>query len=363
MQNKTAFTFNNIYLVQSYPSVNTIVNKVSDDKSSCLIIVIGNKSLEIFLKDIFINNKHIKILRFGNYNILYSKFQKLFYPFHLILLRLSVNSFLCENLFVTFKDWGDIGLIQLTKIKSVNKFYLNPYETQQFTICDRKPKSIKDYFYLYFHRLFIGKNLTLKSINPKLNRKSPLIGITDTYFKNKNFLVSNLDKEDVKNEIIETYQKNHSLKKKGIIFIEKDLFANDLVSSDEYWSFVRSIVSQVNSIDLEVYLKFKPRNNNKLLEKKYKKYGMKILPHYVPLQFFYGHSQMLLGLGFTSSGMAYGEEFKIISFAKALKINDSAKDIVQRSIENTLKRAKSKKIFFPESVDQIIKEIKEIQNH
>ena len=114
---------------------------------------------------------NIKVSRFGNYNLLYSRVKKLYYPFHLFFLRLLVKNFSCKNLIVTFKDWGDIGLIQLKKIKSLNKINLVTYEEQQFIIKDKKPSSFQDFIYYFFHRLLIGKNLSLKYTNPFINRK------------------------------------------------------------------------------------------------------------------------------------------------------------------------------------------------
>ena len=352
--------YENIYLVQSYPAVNSIINRIYAEDAMSLIIVIGNKSLENFLKELFHKKGNIKVSRFGNYNLLYSRVKKLYYPFHLFFLRLLVKNFSCKNLIVTFKDWR-YRLIQLKKIKSLNKINLVTYEEQQFIIKDKKPSSFQDFIYYFFHRLLIGKNLSLKYTNPFINRKSPLIGISDKFYRNNNFKTQNLGKIEIDKAIIKNYQNIYEIRDAGIIFIEKDLFGNDIVSRDEYWNFIRNLVRKANSINLEVYLKFKPRNYKKSLEKKYIRYGFKVLPHHIPIQFFYNHPNLVSGIGFTSSGMAYNDSFKIISFAKAIKINKSAEKIVNRSIKNTLKRSATKTIHFPESVEEIISEIKSLQ--
>ena len=69
--------YENIYLLQSYPVVNNILNKVLFLNTPTLIIVIGNKPLELFLSQVFINNKNIKIKRFGNTNFLLSRLKNI----------------------------------------------------------------------------------------------------------------------------------------------------------------------------------------------------------------------------------------------------------------------------------------------
>ena len=59
MHNNTK-DYSNIYLVQSYPVINNLLNKVYLDKSSSiLIIVVGNKSLELFLTKLLYNERFI----------------------------------------------------------------------------------------------------------------------------------------------------------------------------------------------------------------------------------------------------------------------------------------------------------------
>ena len=349
--------YEDIYLVQSYPAINSVMNQIHSTESSTLIIVVGNKSLEKFFCEIMIGKSNVKIIRFGSYDLLYSRIKKLFYPLHLILLRLFVKSYSCKNLIVTFKDWGDIGLIQLRKIKSINNIYLNVFENHRYEIKDRKPHSLYDFVYYLFHRILIGKNLSLKLTYPVINRKFPLIGITDAYYKNSNFEEKMLNKIEINKDIIKNYIDAYVIKNDGVIFIEKDLISNDIVSKNEYWKFIKKLVNEINTNNLEVYLKFKPRNFNKSLESKYLSTGMKTLPYYVPIQFFYGHPKLISGIGFTSSAMSYNENFNIVSFAKAIKLNSAAKVTVNRSIDSTLGRSKSKIIKFPNSIEEIIEEL------
>ena len=351
--------FQDIYLVQSYPVLNNLLNKVYFSDSQTLIIVIGNKSLERFFYDLFANKEHITVKRFGNTNFLLSRLKKLFYPFHLLKLRIFVKKYKCVNLYVTFKDWADFGIIQIKSISSKNRFILNPFEAQQYKIKDTKPKTVFETLYYLFHRLTIGKNLSLKEVSPKLNRKVPLLGLDNKFLRESNFEIIDLAKRDVDKAIMDSILKNQKVSHKGIIFIEKDLLETGIVNREVYWSFVSKLVSSINALDLEVYLKFKPRNYSPRLQKKYEAIGMKILPHYIPLQFFCGDPRILMGLGFTSSSMAYDESFEIISFCKAIKINEAAKNIVARSLKNTIHRAGSKQIKLPNSIQDIVSVIKQ----
>ena len=351
--------YENIYLLQSYPVVNNILNKVLFLNTPTLIIVIGNKPLELFLSQVFINNKNIKIKRFGNTNFLLSRFKKIFYPFHLFKLRLTVNKYSCKNLYVTFKDWADFGIIQIKAISANKKFVLNPFEAQQYDIKDIQPTSFFEFIYYSFHRFTIGNHLSLKKVEPKLNRTVPLLGLSNQFLQANKFEIINLQKENINQEIIKLISGNFHIENKGIIFIEKDLINTKLVDSNVYWKFINDFTKEVNNHDLEVYLKFKPRNYDFKLQKKYQKAGMKILPYYVPLQIFYENKMLVMGLGFTSSGMAYKDSFEIISFARAIKIKQQAKNKVDRSIKNTILRAGTKNICFPESIEEIVTLIKD----
>ncbi len=351
--------YSKIYLVQSYPVINNLLNKVYLDKSSStLIIVVGNKSLELFLTKLFDKNMNVTVKRFGNTNFLLNRYKKIFYPFHLLVLRIIVTKYSCNDLYVTFKDWADFGIIQLKSISSKKRYILNPFEAQQYKIHDTKPKSIFEFLYYLFHRFAIGKDLSLKKVLPKLNRTVPLLGLSNKYLKDNNFKIVNLKKEDLKKDISIQISEHFRVKEKGIIFVEKDLINTGIVSNETYWKFLHELISALNDLNLRVYLKFKPRNYNNRLQKKYERIGMHVLPHHVPLQLFLEDPLLIMGVGFTSSSMAYNKNFKIISFSKAIKINDDSKNKVERSIRNTILRAESKKISFPGSVKDIITEIK-----
>jgi hypothetical protein len=350
--------FDEILIIQSYPSLMSTYELLKNSNTQKLLIIIGDKSLEKFFK-IALDTSKVKIVRFGNYSYLSSKLRKFFFPLHLIYLRLSVKSYRCNKLYITFKDWADISSIQIPKIVSKKKICINPFEASQFQIKDRHPSSFYDFIYLFFHKIFMNNILVLKKTKPKLNRKC-LVGLSHKYLTEKDYKIINKTSIPDTNVLNDFPIEKIKVNKKGILFIEKDLFSLNLVSKKDYWLFIKELVNSYKSNGLCVYLKFKPRNFDISLAKKYSEYGMEVLPSFIPLQLYFKDPSILLAIGFTSSGMAYQNDFHIISFVNAIKTNKSAKTIIDKSVKNTIIRAGDKKIYFPMSVEELVKLSKDI---
>ena len=353
--------FDEIVVIQSYPSLINTYEILKSSNKPKLLIVIGDKSLEQFFNIAF-DSSNIKITRFGDYSLLSTKLKKIFFPIHLIFLKFTVREYKCNKLYITFKDWADICAIQIPKISSKEKICINPFEASQYKISDRNPSSFYDFIYLYFHKTLMSKILVLKKTKPKLNRKC-LVGINHHYLVENNYRIINKTEISDTKVLDEFPFKKIKVNKKGVLFIEKDLFSLNLVSKKNYWAFIAELVDKYKKDGLKVYLKFKPRNYSVPLARKYSKYGMNVLPSFIPLQLYYKDPLILLGIGFTSSGMAYESNFHILSFVNAVKTEESAKMIIDKSVKNTIIRAGNKKIRFPASVEELVKLSKDIINN
>ena len=353
--------FEEIVIIQSYPSLINTYEILKRSNKSKLLIVIGDKSLEQFFNIAF-DSSNIKIIRFGDYSLLGTKLKKIFFPIHLIFLKFTVRNYKCNKLYITFKDWADICTIQIAKISSKERICINPSEASQYKLSDRRPHSFYDFIYLYFHKILMNEILVLKKTKPKLNRKC-LVGINHKYLTKNNYrIINKIEVPDTK--VLDDFPfQTIKVNKKGVLFIEKDLFSLNLVSKNNYWIFIKELVEKYKINGLKVYLKFKPRNYRSSLAKKYSRYGMKVLPSFIPLQLYFKDPLILLGVGFTSSGMAYESDFHILSFVNAIKTEESAKTIIDKSVKNTIIRAGNKKIRFPGSVDELVKQSKDIINN
>jgi hypothetical protein len=341
-------SFDKVYIIQSYPNLTFLTNKLFEEKSKVAVIVSLDRSIYKFLKRL--NIKNVTIFLVGN-AIVYRK--SLFWPIRklytqYIWYRIPVLT--TNTLIITYANWVDVGALYLKKISfEVLEQYI-AYAEKRYDI-----SSDQNINFSSFQKFIQTKTNGLienKKYNSFVKKKKVVMsGVGLVNLKN---IWPNIKTYNVKNsnQINELAINSYILDKPFFLFMDKDLVKSKQISWLKLIILYYNIKLIFKKKKIKIAFKFKPRHFSFFKYLILKIIGYKILPTEPPSQLFASQKKCIGIIGFTSSSMSTDYEKKLISLS-TLK-NTFNKSLIG-NIESMKQRneSKSDKIIFIEYLSQL----------
>jgi hypothetical protein len=306
-----------IILIQSYPNLIDAINyALNFDGEDLLILVNGDRKIFKFLNE-SIQKPNISIKLYGNNLFLRSRYFCRFLPLYVCYLNFRIPNYNCNEKLITYGNMCDIGALLHYKTKSKQTTKLVAYEEKRYDI--RSADETKLPIYIKLINLFTNNMLEKKIYfyEEDGNTKSiprDIFGLvkSEKWYKtiqasqDKNY---DLLKRSLK-KIIKPY----------ILYIEKNLIKSNAIS---YYGFIKlnlaiSRMSKKNNID--IFIKFKPRDRFFFRYFYYRLMGFLILPTHIPAQLYAIHDKCSFIIGFASSSMAQNYDKPVYVFSSLKKL-------------------------------------------
>ena len=340
--------FDKVYIIQSYPNLSFLTNKLFEEKSNIAVIVSLDRSIYKFLKRL--NIKNVTIFLVVN-AIVYRK--SLFWPIRklytqYIWYRIPVLT--TNTLIITYANWVDVGALYLKKISfEVLEQYI-AYAEKRYDISSDQNINFSSF------QKFIQTKTNGLIENKKYNsfvkeKKVVMNGVGLVNLKN---IWPNIKTYNVKNsnEVNNLAQSSYLVDKPFYLFIDKDLVKSNQISWLKLIILFYNIKLIFKKKKINLVFKFKPRHFSFLKLLILKILGYTILPTEPPSQLFATQKKCLGIIGFTSSSMSIDYGKKIISLSS---LKNTFKKSLIGNIESMKQRneSKSDKIIFIEYLSQL----------
>lgn len=344
--------FDKIYIIQSYPNLTFLTNKLYKEKSKVALIVSLDKSIYKYFK--YLNISNVTVFIIGN-AIVYRK--SLFKPIRKIYTKYlwhKIPSLKTKKLIITYANWVDIGALYLKKIKFMElQQYVAYAEKRYYISSDEKTNlsSFQKYIQYKTNGLIENKKYTSYVKDEKVIMKGVgLVDLKNIWPNSKTHKLKN------NNKINELAINSYKIDKEFFLFIDKDLVKSNQISWFKLIKLYYNIKVIFKKKKIDVAFKFKPRHFSIFKYYLLKFIGYKILPTEPPSQLFASQNKCIGIIGFTSSSMSVDYEKKIISLS-ALK-NTFKKSLIG-NIESMKQRneSKSDNIIFIEHLSQLVNTI------
>ena len=317
-------SFDKVYIIQSYPNLSFLTNKLFEEKSKVAVIVSLDKSVYKFLKHL--NIKNVTVFLVGN-AIVYRK--SLFWPIRklytqYIWYRIPVLT--TNTLIITYANWVDVGALYLKKIKFSNLEQFIPYTENRYEIISNKKTNFSGFQkFIYkktnglierkrYKSILNGQEIVINGVG--------LVNLKKVWTKTKSYKVKNI------NEVNNLAQSSYLVNKPFYLFIDKELVKAKQISWFKLIVLYYNIQVIFRKKKINLVFKFKPRHFSFLKFLILKILGYTILPTEPPSQLFATQKKCIGIIGFTSSSMSIDYGKKIISlsslkntFNKSLLLN------------------------------------------
>lgn len=341
--------FDKIYIIQSYPNLTFLTNKLYEEKSNIAVIVSLDRSIYKFLKHL--NLKNVTVFLIGNAIVyrksLYRPIRKLYTKY----IWKKIPSLKTKTLIITYANWVDIGALYLKKIKfkELEQYVANAekrydissdqkinFSSYQKFIQTKSNGLIENKIYLSFVK---GKKVVMRGIG--------LVNLKKIWPNIKIYNVKN------SNQINELAINSYTLDKPFYLFIDKELVKAKQISWFKLIVLYYNVQVIFRKKKINIAFKFKPRQFSFFKYLILKIIGYKILPTEPPSQLFACQKKCIGIIGFTSSSMSMDYEKKLISLST---LKDTFKQNLTKNIESMKQRneSKSNKIFFVEHLSQLV---------
>lgn len=303
--------FDKIYIIQSYPNLTFLTNKLYEEKSNIAVIVSLDRSVYKFLKRL--NIKNVTIFLVGNAIVyrksLFRPIRKLYTQY--IWYRIPVLT--TNTLIITYANWVDVGALYLKKISfKVLEQYI-AYAEKRYDISSDQNINFSSF------QKFIQTKTNGLIENKKYNsfvkeKKVVMSGVGLVNLKN---IWPNIKTYNVKNsnQINELAINSYILDKPFYLFIDKELVKAKQISWFKLIVLYYNIQVIFRKKKINLVFKFKPRHFSFLKFLILKIIGYKILPTEPPSQLFASQKKCVGIIGFTSSSMSVDYEKKLISIS------------------------------------------------
>lgn len=340
--------FDKIYIIQSYPNLTFLTNKLYEEKSNVAVIVSLDRSIYKFLKRL--NIKNVTIFLVGN-AIVYRK--SLFWPIRklytqYIWYRIPVLT--TNTLIITYANWVDVGALYLKKIKFKELEQYVPNTEKRYDISSDQNINFSSF------QKFIQTKTNGLIENKKYNSfvKKKKVAMSGVGLVNLKNIWPNIKTYNVKNsnEVNNLAQSSYLVDKPFYLFIDKELVKAKQISWFKLIVLYYNIQVIFRKKKINIAFKFKPRQFSFFKYLILKIIGYKILPTEPPSQLFACQKKCIGIIGFTSSSMSTDYEKKLISLST---LRNTFKKSLIGNIESMKQRneSKSDKIIFVEHLSQL----------
>lgn len=340
--------FKTILVVQSFPTLTHIINSLTEIPKPVLVIVLFNRDIYRFLKDLkFIG---VSVMSIGSGTILRKSALSFLRTTYIKKTISLCKKFETENLILTFNNYSDMGALPVAYIKYKQLIIWVPYEEKRYKYQSHKDQKLLS----YQNRISLLTNgLIEKRFYTGIN--TPGSGDCVGFNPDHKMLVQ--AKRKSLNQITEANKnisKIVSPNERFAVLVERELLKTRHISFKKFIMLMLELRKVFRKSNLELYVKFKPRHFTFTKYILFRVFGFKILPTRVPAQFYCSSNNCKVILGFTSSALSidYGKPFICLATLEATFKKSMVGNIAsmqERNISN-----KNNTIF--------IKKINEIQN-
>ena len=327
--------FDKIYIIQSYPNLTFLTNKLYKEKLNVAVIVSLDKSIYKYLKRL--NIKNLTVFIIGNAVVYRKTFFRPIRKLYTKYIWYKIPSLRTKKLIITYANWADVGALYLKKIHFELLEQNIPYAENRYEILsDQKSNFLS--FQKFIQRKTNGliENKKYKSVvngEEIVNYGVGLIKLEKLWSNIKINYVNNIN--ETNDLAIESYLVDEPF----FLFIDKELVKSKQIS----WLKLIALLYNIHLIfkmkNLKVGFKFKPRHFSFFKYCILKLIGYKILPIEAPSQLFAAQKNCAGIIGFTSSSMSVDYGKKVISLS-ALK--NTFKKSLHENIESMKQRTDSK---------------------
>jgi len=348
MKNKR---YDKIYVIQSYPNLHFLTNKLYNEKCKVAVIVSLDKSIFKFFKKLKIKN--IDIYNYGNALIyrhsIFSPIRKLYTKF----LWYKIPKFRTKTLCITYANWADIGAFYIKKVDFQFLEQYIPYTEERYDVISSPNKKFNGFLKFVYDKTdglienkvyeyeIKGKKSKINGVGLKcLKSRYPKIKI-------KNVQETNL----INKKVFDSYFVNEPF----YIFVDKDLIKSKQISWLKLFNLYRNVNREFKRKKIKIGFKFKPRHYSYIKYVLLKLIGFHILKTEPPSQVFINHSKCIGVIGFTSSSMSVKHSKKIISLSSLentfrVKLTGNIESMKQRNLY-------SNKIIFIKNISDLANNI------
>ena len=340
--------FNKVYIIQSYPNLTFLTNKLFEEKSKVAVIVSLDRSIYKFLKRL--NFKNVTIFIVGNAMVYRND---IFWPIQTLYLKYiwyKIPTLKTNKLIITYANWADIGALYLKKIQFLELEQFIPNTEKRYEVIVDQNASFSAFEKFIFRKTngLIEKKKYLSVVNGKtiIIKGVGLIKLNKLWPNTKSYKVKNIS------ELNKLAKNPYLVEKPFYLFIDKELVKAKQISWFKLIILLYNIHSIFNNKKIIIGFKFKPRHFSFFKFLILKIIGYKILSTEPPSQLFASQKKCLGIIGFTSSSMSVNYGKKIISLS-ALK-NTYKKSLLENIISMKQRNDEKKnKILFVEYLSQI----------
>jgi hypothetical protein len=303
--------YDKIYVIQSYPNLHFLTNKLYNEKCKVAVIVSLDKSIFKFFKKLKIKN--IDIYNFGNAKIyrhsIFSPIRKLYTNF----LWYKIPKLRTKTLCITYANWADIGAFYIKKIDFKYLEQYIPSTEERYDVISNPNKKLNGFLKFVYDKTdglienkiyeneIKGKKIKINGVGLKcLKSMYPKIKI-------ENVKESNL----INDKVFDSY----FIDEPFYIFVDKDLIKSKQISWLKLFNLYRNVNKVFKRKKIKIGFKFKPRHYSVIKYFLLKLIGFHILNTESPSQIFINHPKCIGVIGFTSSSMSVKYKKKIISLS------------------------------------------------
>lgn len=339
--------FEKIYIIQSYPNLHFLINKLYNEKSKVAVIVSLDTSIYKFL--IRLKIKNIKVFLFGN-AIVYR--HAIFSPIRTIYTKYLWNkipALSTKTLCITYANWVDVGALYLKKINFKKLEQYVPHAEERYRIISNNKIKFKGYLKFIFDKT--NGLIENKIYENQINRKT--VNLYGVGLKNLKTIFPSIKIQKVlENDCVHQHVYNtYSIKEPFYIFIDKDLIKPNQISWLKLFNLYRYVNREFKRKKIKIVFKFKPRHYSLLKYLLLKLIGFRIIDTEPPSQIFINHPKCIGVIGFTSSSMSVKYNKKIISLSS---LENTFKKTLTGNIESMNQRnSYSNKIIFIKKISEL----------
>ena len=325
-----------IILIQSYPNLIDSINyALNYDGENVLILVNGDRKIFKSLNEL-IQKPNISIKLYGNNALLRSKYFYPLLPLYVLYLYYRIPFYYSDKKLITYGNMCDVGALFHYKTKSEQITKLVAYEEIRYNISSVSATKLPIYIKLinYFTEDMLEKKIYAYDEDGETKYiPRNIFGLVRPE-KSTKIIQASRDKN------FDLLKRSYSdIKKPYILYIEKNIIKSRVIT---YFNFIKlslaiSRMSKKNNIDICV--KFKPRDRFIFRWFFYKLLGFSILPSHTPAQLFAIHEKCICIIGFASSSMAQDYDKPVYSFGSLKNIFNpivygNINSLRQRSADN-----------------------------
>ncbi len=336
-----------IVIVQSYPNLISAIDYVlSYGEKDILILVNGDSKIFEFLSKA-VNNPRISIKLYGNNIFLRSFFFSWALPLYVLYLQIRIPIYSCKEELITYGNWCDIGALFHNKITSLKLTNLVAVEEERYTITSDQ----RTQFPIFIRMINFFTNNLIERKHYFYEEDGEIKEIAkDNFGLNPNFISAEHIRapRERSYDLIDFDFDDSS--QPFILYVEKNLLKSKSTSLYRFFKLNLSLYRLSKNNQLQIKIKFKPRDSFFIRKFFYRFLGFTILPTAAPAQVFANHKNCMSVMGFSSSAMAEKYNKKVYCFGS---IKESFNSSVYANINSLKQRSKGNHVVFLETLQEL----------